>query len=374
MTDLSVYLHIPYCERACSYCDFYFSTNLTSRSAFTEALLKEIALTAPIWGQNRTVKTVYFGGGTPTLLPPDDLRRITESLHRHFSFADNIEFTVEANPNDLNPPLLKALKGLGVNRLSIGIQSFLERELRWMNRSHDAGQALRCVPTAQDAGFENITIDLIYDTPTLTDDEWEQTLRQATALKVPHISAYALTVEPKTKLAHDLKKGLMPEPQEDRFVSQFEMLHHILEAQGFEGYEISNFAQRGYRSVHNSNYWKRVAYLGLGPSAHGFDGEYRYANESNLHSYIDRINATLIYDVAKEKLSPEDELNERLMTRLRMIEGFDLRIFPEGILVQKQGIIREMERNAWLTVEDDRLKLTLKGKAIANYVIERLMV
>lgn len=369
----SLYLHIPYCERACSYCDFYFTTNDRSMPDFVYALGKEIETVAPFWSKD--VATVYFGGGTPARLPIAQLEYILTCIHQHFSVEKGAEITLEANPNDLNPPYLRELHRLGINRLSIGIQSFIERELLWMNRSHDADQARRCVPLAQDAGFNNISIDLIYDTPFLTDAEWETTLHQAFQLNIQHISAYGLTVEPKTKLAFDVQKGTIPLPDEEQFGRQFVLLHHILESTDMEGYEISNFAYPNYRSVHNSNYWKGLPYLGLGPSAHGYDGTFRYVNESNVHQYIERFSQSAPLLPKGERLTDVEIFNERLMTRLRTMEGYDLAKypFPPEEAKDKENIIRQFVEAGYMVLKDHHLCLTLQGKIIANHLIEKMM-
>jgi len=341
---------------------------------FVTALGKEIETVAPQW--SKEVSTVYFGGGTPARLPIAQLEYILERIHKHFSVEAGAEITLEANPNDLNPDYLRELHRLGINRLSIGIQSFLERELQWMNRSHDADQARRCVPLAQEAGLENISIDLIYDTPFLTDAEWEATLHQALQLNVQHISAYGLTVEPQTKLAFDVQKGRIPLPDEEQFGRQFVLLHHILEGAGMEGYEISNFAYPNYRSVHNSNYWKGLPYLGLGPSAHGYDGTFRYVNESNVHQYIERFSAPNSALRQGELLTDVEMFNERLMTRLRMMEGYDLAKFPFPAeeATDKEKIIRQFVEAGYMVLKDHHLCLTLQGKIVANHLIEKMMI
>ncbi|HEY6899882.1 MAG TPA: radical SAM family heme chaperone HemW, partial [Puia sp.] len=280
-----IYLHIPFCRQACHYCNFHFSTSLNRKNDFIVALLKEMELRKDYTGKE-PIETVYFGGGTPSLLEEGELGRIMERLNALFPVAPGAEVTLEANPDDIHPGLLRSWRATGINRLSIGIQSFFEEDLQWMNRAHNARQAIDCIRMAQDTGFTNMSIDLIYGGPTLPDPHWQENVGQAIGLQVPHLSCYALTVEPRTaldKMIHLHKKeDVNPDDQARQFLQLMEMAANA----GYEHYEISNFAKPGMRSRHNSSYWQGKTYLGLGPSAHSFNGASREWNIANNSQYI----------------------------------------------------------------------------------------
>lgn len=342
-----IYLHIPFCRQACHYCNFHFSTSLNRKNDFVTALLKEMErrkeyITDP-------VETVYFGGGTPSLLEPHELDRIMEGLHRHFAIASGAEITLEANPDDIVPDpasidsiasvqnpgaaieKLRAWRQTGINRLSIGVQSFFEEDLRWMNRAHGAGQALASLRLAQEHDFDNISIDLIYGGPTLPDDRWEQNVDQAIRLGIPHLSCYALTVEPATALDKMIRGNKIAAVDPDAQARQFLLLMDWLSTAGYDHYEISNFALPGQRSRHNSSYWQAVNYLGLGPSAHSFDGISRQWNVANNARYIDSLlSGGPLFE--KEELSPIQRLNEYIMISMRTLEGCNL-----GLVGQRFG-------------------------------------
>ncbi|MEZ4994900.1 MAG: radical SAM family heme chaperone HemW, partial [Saprospiraceae bacterium] len=267
-----LYLHIPYCKQACHYCNFHFSTTLHNREGMIEAIVQEMKLRRAAL-PSVPLASVYLGGGTPSLLTHEELNRIFSTIYELFSISEDAEITLEANPDDLNLEAIRHLKDTPVNRLSIGIQSFSEEDLRFMNRAHNAIEARTSIEYVQDAGFENLTIDLIYGTPTTTDRQWARNMEIALEYDIPHISCYALTVEPRTALAHFVKKGKVPSPDEDQAVRQFEQLMDIMELEGFEHYEISNFARPGWHARHNSSYWRGKPYLGIGPAAHSFDGD-----------------------------------------------------------------------------------------------------
>ncbi|RYZ89566.1 MAG: radical SAM family heme chaperone HemW, partial [Moraxellaceae bacterium] len=264
-----IYLHIPFCKQKCHYCDFHFSTSLVRKADMVQAIAKEIELQKE-YLKGQEVSTIYFGGGTPSLLLEEELHLLLNSLHRNFSIAQNPEITLEANPDDINPASLKNMAAAGINRLSIGIQSFHEPHLQLMNRAHNATEAANCVKLAQNAGFQNISIDLIYGVPAPDHDIWMRDLQKAFSLQVQHISSYALTIEPKTAFGRWAATGKFTGGTEDFVAEQFEILLEQMQANGFEQYEISNFCRPGFYSRHNSNYWRGVPYLGLGPSAHSF--------------------------------------------------------------------------------------------------------
>ncbi|MFM7014851.1 MAG: radical SAM family heme chaperone HemW, partial [Bacteroidota bacterium] len=294
-----IYLHIPFCKQACFYCDFHFSINQDKKSELVTALLIEAAMRKNEIG-SEPIKTVYFGGGTPSLLSADAIQRIFDTLAEHYNLSALEEVTLEANPDDLTATYLRELRHTPVNRLSIGIQSFRDSDLKLMNRAHDAKQALRCVPESTDIGIENISIDLIYGIPGLSMHDWEQNLQTAIALPISHLSSYCLTVEPKTKLAKLVSSGELPNVNDDLAASHFETLIETTEAAGIPWYEVSNFAKLGMESKHNSSYWSGEKYIGLGPGAHSFDGQKRSWNIKSNTGYIQKIE--------KKQLPSESEL------------------------------------------------------------------
>lgn len=315
-----LYLHIPFCSKACVYCDFHFSTNLSRKAEVVNAIQKEIE-----WQQNyldgQTLNSVYFGGGTPSLLSESELMSLLETTHHNFKVANDAEITLEANPDDLSKEKLKMLESAGINRLSIGVQSFRDEDLHFMNRSHKAAEIEIAVKTAQDVGLTNLSIDLIYSIPGLSNQAWMLNMEKALLLDVPHISAYSLTVEEKTVLYHKIEKGEIPAPSETQAEEQFKLLDKLNDA-GFEHYEISNLAKTNCRAKHNSSYWKGANYLGVGPSAHSFNGKSRQWNVSNNFTYLKAIKANEIPH-EKELLTEADQYNEYIMTNLRRLEGVD---------------------------------------------------
>lgn len=317
-----IYIHIPFCKQACYYCNFHFSTSLSQQEAMVNSLLQEITLQKDYLSQE-PVQTIYFGGGTPSLLTSAQLTALLSHLRNTFPVTPDAEITLEANPDDLSADKLAELKAAGINRLSIGVQSFHAEDLTWMNRAHNSQQALDCIRQAQELGFQNITIDLIYGGPTLTHEGWEQNVKQAIALGVPHLSCYALTVEPGTALDQFIKKKKMAATDPDKAAQHFEMLMEWLGSAGYEHYEISNFALPGWHSRHNSSYWQGRSYLGLGPSAHSFNGVSRQWNVANNALYIKSIAAGSIpFEI--ESLTTAMQFNEYIMTALRTSAGCNL--------------------------------------------------
>lgn len=363
-----IYLHIPFCKKACHYCNFHFSTSLQYRDEMVQSLLAEIALQKEYLA-GHAVETIYFGGGTPSLLPPADITRLLEELRRHFSVTADAEITLEANPDDLTATTLQSLRDADINRLSIGVQSFFEEDLRWMNRAHNASQATDCLELAGKTGFDNISIDLIYGTPTLTDKHWEQNVRQATALGIPHLSCYALTVEPGTALDHFIQHHKIAPIDPDRAAHHFEMLMQWAEEAGYEHYEISNFAQPGKQSRHNSSYWQGRPYLGIGPSAHSFNGLSRQWNVANNSLYMQNIRKGVV-PFEMEMLSPKMALNEYIMISLRTSQGADLERVTERFGQDKSEQIlaaaREFTEKGWMQQEGAMLRLTRQGKFFAD--------
>ncbi|HVG15039.1 MAG TPA: radical SAM family heme chaperone HemW, partial [Chitinophagaceae bacterium] len=305
-----IYLHIPFCKQACNYCNFHFSTSLSHKKELINALLTEIKLKTGIF-ENETIQTIYFGGGTPSLLSIDDCKLIMERIHQAFTVAPGAEITLEANPDDISPEKLKGWKEAGINRLSIGIQSFFEEDLRWMNRAHGKDQALNSLQWAS-SEFENISLDLIYGTPLLTDDMWLQNIETALSFLIPHLSCYALTVEEKTPLQKQILSRKKDNVDADKQARHFTLLMRHLKEKGYEHYEVSNFALPQFRSRHNSSYWKGEKYLGLGPSAHSYNGISRTWNVANNAKYIRGIEKGMI-DFETEVLTAIQKLNEYIM-------------------------------------------------------------
>jgi oxygen-independent coproporphyrinogen-3 oxidase len=362
-----IYLHIPFCKKACHYCNFHFSTSRQQLPAMVEAICKEIVLQHHYLVDE--VQTIYFGGGTPSLLAGAYIRNILEHIHKNFRVSAAAEITLEANPDDINSNGLNEWKEAGINRLSIGIQSFFEEDLQWMNRAHNAMQARQCIEIAQAAGFSNITIDLIYGTPGLSDEKWKQNVETALSLNIPHLSCYALTVEPKTALAKMIASKQSRNIELDDQARQFELLTQWLSAAGFEHYEISNFAKPGFRSRHNSSYWQGKPYLGIGPSAHSFNGRSRQWNIANNAVYIATIDAGSVpFEI--EVLTTTQQLNEYLMTALRTIEGISVKrigeLWGDEKALQLIATAQKHIERGHLAMNDERLQLTEKGKFLAD--------
>ncbi|MFT3845664.1 MAG: radical SAM family heme chaperone HemW [Lacibacter sp.] len=371
-----IYIHIPFCRQACHYCNFHFSTSLHYKNDFVVALLKEIELQSTNnYLQNQPVETLYFGGGTPSLLSNDELNAITAQLYRHFSITKNAEFTLEANPDDISNEKLSGWKNTGINRLSIGIQSLFEEDLQWMNRSHTAAHAKKVIEQSRDAGFEHFTVDLIYGTPGLTDDKWKQNLEWVVRQNITHLSCYALTVEEKTPLEKQIRQHKKENTNTEQQSRQFFQLMDYAEQAGFEHYEISNFAKPGHRSKHNSSYWEAVHYLGLGPSAHSFNGNSRQWNVSNNQQYIQSLQQNNI-PIEKEELTSTQKLNEYIMTSLRLMEGCDLNKVKEAFGNEQADQLKKEALSFilkdWLKEESDHLILTREGKLFADRIASDL--
>jgi oxygen-independent coproporphyrinogen-3 oxidase len=368
-----IYLHIPFCKKACHYCDFHFSTSLTYKDELLQAMLAEISLQKNYLA-GESIHTIYFGGGTPSLLSSDEINTLLNAITKLHAVAGDAEITLEANPDDLDRAKLEALRQTPVNRFSIGIQSFYDDDLEWMNRVHRAAEAESSVKRAQDAGFENITVDLIYGYPMLTDAKWKTNIDKVVELQVPHVSAYSMTVEPQTALASFISKKKQPPMNEQQSAEQFIYLTDAMQQQGFEQYEISNFCKPGHYSRHNSNYWKGVKYLGIGPSAHSFNGETRQWNIANNAQYMQGLTKGKI-PAETEQLSEADRLNEYIMTSLRTIWGLDLdklNTIAAGASDQLLLVTPEFFEREWLVQDQQVITLTQKGKLYADHIASQL--
>jgi oxygen-independent coproporphyrinogen-3 oxidase len=368
-----LYLHIPFCKQACHYCDFHFSTSLGLKGQFVDALVKEMALRKNyLPDPSAPLETIYFGGGTPSLLTGTELARIFEAIHTHFPVSPQAEITLEANPDDLSPAKLAELAASPINRLSIGLQSFHEPHLRLMNRAHSAQESWQAVREAQAAGFENISVDLIYGVPAPSHDIWQADLARLFELGVPHVSAYSLTIEPDTAFGRRLQKGTFVAPPDEFVATQFEMLLGQLRAHGYEQYEISNFCQPGRESRHNSNYWRGVPYLGLGPSAHSFDGRSRQYAVANNPQYVAAVLERNEVPATVEQLSPLDQANEYLLTTLRTSRGCDLAYLRDALglnlLAERADYLASLTAQGMATLTGDVLRLTDAGKLLADHI------
>ncbi len=362
-----IYIHIPFCKKACHYCNFHFSTARDKMGEMVKAIISEAVLNRQYISEK--VETIYFGGGTPSLMRGEEIRTAIAEFYRLFDVNDDAEITLEANPDDIVVENLIAWKEAGITRLSIGIQSFFEEDLKWMNRAHNAEQAHNAVVLAQQYGFSNITIDLIYGTPYLTDEKWKKNIETVLAMNVPHLSCYALTVEPKTALAKMITTHQSADVDADKQARHFSILTEHLSAAGFEHYEISNFALPGFRSKHNSSYWQGKSYLGLGPSAHSYNGKSRQWNIANNSLYITAIEKGEI-PFEEEFLTDMQRLNEYIMTSLRTVEGISLSKVSVDFSELKATTLAEAAKkhieNGHLLLLNGSLQLTADGKFLAD--------
>lgn len=371
-----IYIHIPFCKQACHYCDFHFSTNTRSQKSIVDAIASEIILQKNYLG-NHLIDTIYFGGGTPSLLTSEEIRQLLQIINSHFEVNPASEITLEANPDDLTEVKLHSLANLGINRLSIGVQSYNDDHLKYLNRAHNRNEALSCVAQAKQAGINNISIDLIYAIPSNNHDIWKSDLAQAIALKPTHISSYCLTIENKTTFGNWLKKGKIDPISDEYAAQQFELLLKTLDDSGYEQYEVSNFCLPDQYSKHNSNYWKQKKYLGVGPSAHSFDGLNRQYNISHNKKYLDAIeqgNIPFTLDILDRK----DHINEYLLTTLRTKWGADLNILKEkhkhNLLAVNAKYLQEIIEKELAMLDGSSLILTNKGKLFADKIASDLFL
>lgn len=368
-----IYLHIPFCRKACHYCDFHFSTSEKLKEHVLKSMLSEIQTRAAAL-ENEPVETIYFGGGTPSVLSGSELDALLGKIFEHYQVINNPEITLEANPDDLTAQKTEELKQTEINRLSIGIQSFRDEDLQYMNRIHTAQQADYSVKLVQDKGFENITIDLIYGTPTMPDEGWKENIMKAFDLNVPHISSYALTVENNTPLFHLIRRKKLENTDDSKTATQFYMLMEMMEENGFEQYEISNFCKHGFRSKHNSSYWEGKPYLGIGPSAHSFDGKKRRWNISSNIRYIQLMTDKLPYS-EEETLSRKDFYNEYIMTGLRRAEGVSAPLIAQKFGSDFERFFHQELKNirpSYYIEKNGNIVLTKAGKLVADRIASDL--
>lgn len=368
-----IYLHIPFCKQACHYCDFHFSTSMKKKEEMVMALVKEIQLRKEKF-KDEVVETIYFGGGTPSRLQIADIQLQIQSIYENYKIAENPEITLEANPDDLSEDYLINLKKIGINRLSIGIQSFFEEDLLMMNRAHNSEEAKKCLETATKY-FDNISLDLIYGIPGMSNEKWKRNIEMALSFNIPHISSYALTVEPKTALNKLIQTGKIAEPKDEVASEHFNILVEMLEANGFVHYELSNFGKPDYFSKNNSAYWLGKKYIGIGPSAHSYDGVSRSWNIANNPLYLKAIQENKLLNEV-EILSVTDRYNEYIMTGLRTIWGVSLdkiqtdfgQEYFDYLLKQAQRFIDD----DLLFIENNLLRPTAKGKFLADGIASDL--
>lgn len=369
-----IYIHIPFCKQACHYCDFHFSTNQSYKSEMISSICREIELQKDFFS-GEAIDTIYFGGGTPSLLGIIELDKIFSQISKYFRLTENPEISFETNPDDISKDKLSNWKKLGINRLSIGIQSFYDPFLRFMNRAHTGAEAEKAVYLSQDSGFKNITVDLIYGIPDKDHQAFLHDLELFTSLETDHISAYCLTIEPKTVFGQKVKHGKMQEPSEDFAADQFKLLIDFLDKNNFEQYEISNFARGNSYSRHNTNYWKGIPYLGFGPGAHSYNKEFRQFNIANNHLYIKAINQGQL-PCEKEVLSFTDKFNEYLLTNLRTKWGIDPILMKEDFEEFYHKIepkIKDFLKAGLLEYDLNKITLSTTGKFIADEITAQLI-
>ncbi|MCD8421932.1 radical SAM family heme chaperone HemW [Tenacibaculum finnmarkense genomovar ulcerans] len=368
-----IYIHIPFCKQACFYCDFHFSTSLKKKDELISCLITELEIRKNEL-QNELIETIYFGGGTPSLLSSEEIKSLLNTVYQHYKVIENPEITLEANPDDLSEEKILELANSPINRLSIGVQSFFEEDLKSMNRAHNSKEAKECLSIVT-RYFDNITVDLIYGVPDMSNERWKENLQIAFDFGVNHISSYALTVEPKTVLDSFVKNGKYPEPDETEAKEHFDILVAETAKNGFVHYEISNFGKPAYFSKHNTSYWLGKKYIGIGPSAHSFSKTHRSWNVANNAKYIKELQEGKLPN-EQEELSEEDQFNEYLMTGLRTIWGVSLAeiqanfkaCFKEDLLKSSKKFIAE----GLLIIENNTLKTTPKGKFLADGLASEL--
>ena len=370
-----IYIHIPFCEKICSYCDFYKSASLNSVDKTVLNIVKEIELRKEYLGKSK-IKTIYFGGGTPSILNINQLKLILSTIYNNFKLTSSPEITLEANPDDLNYKYLHDLKSIGINRLSVGIQSFNDKDLKILNRRHTAKEAVEAIKLAKKTGFKDISIDLIYGLDFSSDELFIENIEKAISLDIQHISAYHLTIEKKTKFFKLYEKGELSEIDENRSNEQFKILINKLAKAGFEHYEISNFAKKNFISTHNSNYWKQVPYLGIGPSSHSYNGDSRQWNVANIRKYNKALESNLLF-FEKETLSQTDKFNDYIITSLRTIWGADSNYIKESFSEEYYSFfiekIEKFLKNKELIKSKNFIKISRDSIFLTDFICTELI-
>lgn len=370
-----IYIHIPFCKQACHYCDFHFSTSMKKKDEMVLALVKEIEIRKNEF-RKEVVETIYFGGGTPSILTIDDIRLLIDTVYKHYQVVENPEITLEANPDDLDNETILQYANSPINRLSIGVQSFFEDDLQLMNRAHNSAEAKKCLEFATQH-FDNVSIDLIYGMPNMSNEKWLQNIETALSFNIPHISSYALTVEPKTALHKMIKSGAIPNLDDDLAQQHFHILIDKLQENGFVHYELSNFGKPDYFSKNNTAYWLGKKYIGIGPSAHSYNGESRSWNIANNSLYLKAISENKLPSET-ETLSKTDRYNEYIMTGLRTIWGVSLeRIETEFGIKYLEYLHQQAEKyisGNLLEIENNVLKTTKKGKFLSDGIASDLFL
>ena len=379
----SLYVHIPFCKQRCIYCDFYFVTTHRSTKPFVDALLKEVENKGAIYGAKEPISTVYFGGGTPSQLTIEETDQILRTISENFDTSSVQEVTLEINPDDVDRAYLGGLRETGVDRLSIGIQSFSDADLQWMNRAHTKEQALRVVQEARDAGFTNFSIDLIFGLPSQTLNDWQSTLQFTRQLSPPHISTYSLTIEPGTPLHKQIENKVEQAPKEESLASFYKATMEALVLESYEHYEVSSFALENFRSKHNQAYWTHQNYLGLGPSAHSFWKEAdlqatRWKNISNLKKYIQQLELGEPPQTNTETLTGPELLDEYIMLRLRTKDGLNLDYLNDTFNINffdlKQGTLEHLLETHHITLDpSNHVRLTEKGLLVCDAIVGQLI-
>jgi len=366
-----VYIHIPFCAKKCFYCDFYTTLSIKHKDEYIKTIVKELNKRQN-YIENKEIKTIYFGGGTPTLIEPSKLQNIITEISKIYSLNKDVEITIEANPDDINLQYVQELKKTKINRISIGLQSFFDEDLKLMNRRHTSFENINAVKLLQDKGYTNISGDLIYGLPNMTIENWQKNLSEFFTLNIPHLSAYHLTFEPNTVFSKFLKKGKIKEVPEDDSIKQFDLLISEAKKNKFIHYETSNFAKEGFFSRHNSAYWKQKHYLGLGASAHSYNGNSRQYNISNITEYMKKVGRGSKY-FEKEELSKPDKYNDYIITSLRTIWGVDLIFIKNNFGDEYLNFIENKSKllieKGLLINEEQTLKITQKGKFIEDNIL-----
>lgn len=372
-----IYIHIPFCKKACFYCDFHFSVSFKIKEKIITAICQELIIRKDFFDPKETISSIYFGGGTPSVLSIKEIDEILGAVYSYYNVEKNAEITFECNPDDLTQDYLRELKFVGINRLSIGVQSFNDEYLKWMNRSHDASQSKKSIEYGAEAGFNNITLDLIYGLPQLSNKEWSANLNEALSLPINHLSAYSLTMEENTPYIKLVNQGKYKKPSDDISSSHYQILVQQTTDLGWEHYEVSSFCKPGNYSKHNSSYWSGSKYIGVGPSAHSYDGNSRYWNVSDNKSYLECISTKKRY-FESEELTVSNRVNEYLLTGLRTKWGVDLELLSDkydyNVMSLFEKDIKYWISLNWLEMKDSNMKLTNKGMLFADHISSTLFL